>query len=565
MSAAGSAGPSVAGAGELVRPTAVARLMGLGSVFGKALRDSRRTALLLGGLYALITVASSSQIIIEFDTPAARQAMAAQLSALPPVFQGMLGEAIAIDTLGGFVAWRIFNFLPVMYGIWAIVALSGTLAGELARGSLDVLAATPLVRRRLAVEKVLAYLVALAATIGIIGIVSFVALNAMASLPGDAISAAAMAGHMVWLYLMILAPGAAAFAVAPFMGRGGALGAGALALFASFLVSSYAGLVPAFDAPRGLSYFTLTAGHRPLAGVWDWPAVGVLAAAVGGLLVVGIEVFARRDLLVPSGGGIKVPPLRLWVMGPFTRGLGERFPAALAWGAILGVFGLIIASSADQFVALLQSIPQMQDMIERIFPGQDILSAGGFLQIAFFQEGIIMVGLAAAVFVSGWASDEYERRLEVVLGTPIGRAAWALRSGASVFAAVGVTAGILMIGVAGGAAIEGEDPLGPALGVAVLGLYGMALAGIGLAVGGLVRPSLAGPVTLALGLGSYLWDLVGSILKWPTAVLDLALNRHLGRPMIGDPDVGGLILCVAIAVGGLLLCAAGMRWRDVGR
>jgi len=286
---------------------------------------------------------------------------------------------------------------------------------------------------------------------------------------------------------------------------------------------------------------------------------------VAGLLVVGIEVFARRDLLVPSGGRLRVPPLRLWVMGPFSRGLGERFPAALAWGAILAVFGVIIASSADQFVAMLQSIPQMKGMVERIFPGQDILSTGGFLQIAFFQEGIIIVGLAAAVFVSGWASDEAERRLEIVLGAPIGRAAWALRSGASVLVAVGVTAGMLMLSVAAGAALQGDDPFAPALGVAILGLYGMALAGIGLAVGGLVRPSLAGPVTLLLGLGFYLWDLVGSILRWPEVVLDLALNRHLGRPMIGDPDVGGLVLCVAIAVAGLLLCSLGMHRRDVGR
>ena len=52
-----------------------------------------------------------------------------------------------------------------MYGIWAIVALAGTLAGELAGGSLDVVASTPLVRRRLAIEKVLAYLALLAVSV----------------------------------------------------------------------------------------------------------------------------------------------------------------------------------------------------------------------------------------------------------------------------------------------------------------------------------------------------------------------------------------------------------------
>lgn len=565
MTAAGAAERPAPVATRLEHPSTVKRLLGLGSVFGKSIRDSRRITIGLGLLYAIIVAVVASQIATEFDTAAKRQLMAAQFQALPAVFQGMLGRAIGIETLGGFISWRALNFLPVIYGIWAIVALAGTLAGELARGSLDVVASTPLVRRRLAIEKVLAFLVLLAVTVAIIGIATFASTSAFATLPGDEVSPGAVAGHMVWLYLMILLPGAAAFAVAPFVGRGGALGVGAVVLFASFVVSAYADTVPAFDALRGASYFQLTTGHRPMAGTWDWPAIGILAVVATGLLTAGIEAFARRDMLVPGGGRLPVPRIPMWVMGPFTRGLGERFPAALVWGAFLGLFGIVLASSADEFVAQIGKIPQIVHMMTQLFPNADILSTAGFLQLAFFEEGIIILGLAAAAFVGGWASDESERRLEVVLAAPIGRFGWAIRSAASVLAAIVVTTGVLALAVAAGAVAQGDDPVRPAIGVSVLGLYGMALAGIGLAVGGLMRPSLAGPVVVGVALGSYLFDLVGTILRWPDAVLDLALNRHLGRPMIGDVDEAGMVLLAAIALGGVFLCALGMRRRDIGR
>ncbi len=549
----------------LERPSIGKRLFGLGSVFGKSVRDGRVLAIALGLLFAAIILATTSQIAAQFDTVAARELMAAQLTALPPIFQGMLGAPVGIDHLGGFISWRALNFIPVMYGIWAIVALAGTLAGELAGGSLDVVASTPLARRRLATEKVLAYLALLAVSVLLIGLATYVATNAFATLPGDAVPAGPVAASMLLTFLMILAPGAVAFAVAPFLGRGGALGTGAGVLFASFIVASYADTVPAFDAVRWASYFDLTKGHRPLAGTWDWPAVGILAAAVAVLLVAGVEAFARRDLLVPSGGRIPVPRVRLWIRGPLTRGLGERFPGALVWGALLGLFGIILASSANVFVEQLSKIPQITRMITQLFPDADILSTAGFLQLAFFEDGIIVMGLAAAFFVGGWASDETERRLEVVLAAPIGRFAWAIRSAASVLGALVVTTGVLVIAVALGTAAQGDDPIRPAIGVSIVGLYGMALAGIGLAVGGLVRPSLAGPVTLVLGLAFFLYDLVGSILEWPSQIMDLALNRHLGRPMVGQIDGFGVVLCVVLALGGVLLCALGMRRRDIGR
>ena len=41
---------------------------------------------------------------------------------------------------------------------------------------------------------------------------------------------------------------------------------------------SYASLSPVIDALSPLSFFTWTAGHRPMAGVTDWPSVALLAA-----------------------------------------------------------------------------------------------------------------------------------------------------------------------------------------------------------------------------------------------------------------------------------------------
>ena len=97
----------------LLRPTLRARLLGLGSVFGKAFRDSRRAGIVIGGLFGLVSLVTASQIATQFDSIAARLEVATQLQGLPPVFQGMLGEPIGIEHLGGFLSWRILNFLQI--------------------------------------------------------------------------------------------------------------------------------------------------------------------------------------------------------------------------------------------------------------------------------------------------------------------------------------------------------------------------------------------------------------------------------------------------------------------
>jgi ABC-2 type transport system permease protein len=549
----------------LTPPSLRARLLGLGSIFGKAFRDSRRTALVLGAVFALVFVATGGQIAQQFSTAAERLVFAAQLQSLPPIFQGMLGEPIRIETLGGFLSWRLLNFMPVTFGIWTVVAMSGLLAAELGRGSMDLLAASPISRWRLALQKLAGYLAALSLALVVMVVGMVVAFAAFSKLPGDSVGFDAILSEAVWLAAMIVFPGAVAFAVAPILGRNQALGLGAVVLFASFVVHGFASSVSAFETIQPLSYFSLTADHRPLAGRSDWPALALLLGVSAALLAVGLAAFARRDLLVAVGGRVRWPSIGLWLREPFTRALGERFVSAVVWGAGLALFGFIIAGSADDFVATLGSIPQVVAMIKQIFPNENILSTGGFIQLAFFSEAILVVTLAAGGFVAGWASDEQERRLELVLGTPVSRTRGALRRALAVMVAIAVMTAVMAVGVAIGASTQTGDFAGAIVGLSVLGLYGMALAAIGLAVGGLVRPSLAAGTTIVLGIGFYLLDLIGSILDLPDAVVDLALNRHLGRPILGSYDEPGLVLLGGIIVGGIALCVLGMRRRDIGR
>ena len=122
------------------------RIYGFGSVFAKGLRDSRWAILGSGLGLGLLAFFTASQVAIQFPTAADRLGLVATSQDLPPVLVGMLGDPINVDKLGGFLSWRVTNLLPVILGIWSILALSGTLASEARRGSLDLLVVTPLSR-----------------------------------------------------------------------------------------------------------------------------------------------------------------------------------------------------------------------------------------------------------------------------------------------------------------------------------------------------------------------------------------------------------------------------------
>jgi ABC-2 type transport system permease protein len=550
--------------------SAFSRIYGLGSVYAKTLRDSRLALIIVAGLIGIFLLSSGIAFGEAYTTIESRLELKALVSALPPAMAGVYGNPFpsAIETLGGSIAWKTAASLGLMAALWSVLALSGTIASEVRRGSIEFVATTPLGKRRIALEKLAAHVTGMAIVVLVTTLCTYVA-GTFGTLPGDAISWTSAFAFGLWVGIVALASGSVAFALAPFIGRGASAAiAGAVLLFGYF-ANGYQEAAPAFAPFANLTWWGWTVHHQPLVNSFDWASLVPPVVVIVVLLTVGVVAFARRDLgAVQRIPWPRMPSFALGLGGPLTRSLGERLPLAFWWGIGIGLLGFVFGAAAPSFSQTLAGLsPDTLAIFRAAFPQVDIMSgAGAFLQIAFITFGLILAGFATATLVRGWASDETDGRLELLLATPLSRARWAFRGGLGLYAAIAFMTLVIMVGIGiGSLSAGGSDVTTPIVGTLVLGLYALALAGIGVAFGGLFTTSFAGEIIALLVILTFVIDTVVPALKAPDWIQQLALTAHLGHPMVGVWDWPGMGLLAAIAVGGLLLGTWGVNRRDVQR
>ncbi len=538
------------------------RLYGFGSVYGKTIRDSRLSFIIAAGLLGGMALLMGAALPTLFPTAAARADVDSLIGAMPASMVNLFGKPVGLGTLGGYMTWKYGAIFAMGTILWSIFALSGTLATEARRGSLDFIATTPLGKRRVAIEKVAAHLTLLWLTMAILSVAAS-ASSVLFGDPaqGDTITLVSSLGFGLWIGLLAMCFGGLAFLLAPVLGRAGSAGIAGMAMVILWLANGLEGM----DALAAISPFRWTSDHIALVGQYDWPSlvpVGVLGVV---FLVGGVALFVRRDLGVTAGLSLpKLPGSVLGVHGPLSRAFGDQLPRALAWGIGLGLVGAMLASIVGPMSAQIQEDTALLPTFQAIFPNFDLASAGGFLQL-FAELMFIAIGFAAATFVSKWASDEEDDRLEMILATPMTRTKWVVAGGVSALLGVVVATVLFALGMGLGASSGDVSATAPMLGTAVLGLFAAAIVGVGFAVGGLFRTSLAAEIAALVVVATYLVDLVGPPLGLPDWLHQLALTSHLGQPMVGIWDPAGMIACVVIAVGGIALGAWGMRRRDVAR
>jgi len=183
--------------------------------------------------------------------------------------------------------------MPALFLVAAVGHGAGTLAGEEERGTIDLLLSSPLSRTRVALEKLAAMCVELAA----LGVVLWLALWVGARAFSMEVSVAHLASATALLVVLALAYGAIAFMVAAATGRKTlAIGLTVALAVGAYLVNSLASLVEVLEPFQKATPFYHYAVADPLRqGLDPWHTLFLLAVGAGAAAA-GVLLFDRRDL-----------------------------------------------------------------------------------------------------------------------------------------------------------------------------------------------------------------------------------------------------------------------------
>lgn len=242
-----------------------------------------------------------------YDTLAEQSEQFEQLlRSYPPELIAFFGEASSLLTPEGYLTLEFFSYMPLIIGIFAVLAGSGLLASDEENGTLDLVMAHPISRTVLFVGRLLAFL---AATIGILTIIWLGFIIAMNWSTLD-VAPRDMAFPFLSLLAVLVLFGSLALVLSMVLPsrRSAAMISGVL-MVASFFITSLARIDENLERLARFSPLNYYQSGEAINGLNSTWFFGLLAASLIFSLVAW-WLFQRRDIRVGGEGGWLLPSLR---------------------------------------------------------------------------------------------------------------------------------------------------------------------------------------------------------------------------------------------------------------
>ena len=498
------------------------------------------------GLLVLVTVASTKSL---YPTPESLREVAA-VTKDNPAASALNGPPIALDTLGGQVAYQTGAAALTAVGLMSLLLTSRLTRGEEDSGRLELIRAAPVGR-----DAPLAAAVLVVAGVNVVTGVATALILLAEGLPmaGSAAFGASLA--VLGLVFVGLTAVTAQVTENPRV----ASGLSGAVLAAAYVVRA------AGDASGGGWSWASPVGWaqkvRPYAGETWWP-LGLCLVVALGFVAASAELAHRRDF----GGGLIAPG-----RGPAQAAPTLRNPIGLAVRLQRGVVlwwaaGLLVMAGASGFL-----VSSIEDFVSDNQAVEDIIvkSGGATLSDSFLGTILLFCALGAAgaavQITLRLRSEETAARAEAILATPVPRWRWTGSHVcvALVGSALGLVAAGLGLGATAAVALGDAGTLPRTLVAALAYLPAVwSLVGIVLALFG-VSPRWVG---LAWGVWAF-WMVIatfGSLLDPPALVLDLSPFEHTSlvpaQTLTFLPLVGILLVTAILGAIGFL----GTQHRDIG-
>jgi ABC-2 type transport system permease protein len=499
-------------------------------------------------------------------TPAERAAFAQQMTLLGAQLSYMLPFPVHIDTLAGYLEWRWFGTLVIIFGIWAAISASGSGRGDEERGLVEQWLAAGVGRARYLITRVAVF--AAIATI----VIAAMQISILLSAGGEPLPAGELLAMGVNLLAATLCCYGIALVIAQLVTTRRAAGGIAAGLLIALFLINGAGRTADLGAVRWLSPFYLFERSRPLTqgGALDPVGIGALLGAAVVLITIGIVTFARRDLGATALPGTsresratrspsRDPLLRLPVLGPLRQ---QRIWVA-AWLVGFVALSASLISITRTIVDSLTSseVPFLRAYFDRA--GLGVYDS--FVGVIWLSTAMLLLSIYAIVQVAGWSADDAEGRLATILSAPVSHARVILERLATLLVAVGLiaaTSAVAVYVVAGGQGIT-LDGGRVALAAALLLTIPFAFGSIGQFVSA-SRPRLAVVALSAVAVFSYFVQQFVPLFGLPDWVANLSLYTLYGTPMSGDIKWAGVAGLVGIGVVATAASLVALRRRDVG-
>ena len=505
--------------------------------------------------------------LIAGHTPQEHAALGATMSALAAQLVVFFPPPLRPDTVAGYVQFRGFNFMAILFAVWALASATGFARGDEEKGLIESELATGTARILLVASRVVGFAVAvvIASAAGAVGFVAGAASGQESvelSRVLEAVAVLAALGVACYaISLLVSQLTAARFATAA---------AGAV-LLALFFLNSLSRVFSWLSTWRWLSPFRYYDLSQPLppGGTFDTLGFVILIAIAAAASAAAAIAFWRRDL---GGALVRVPSrpskprfevaAAPWWRYPVVRGLYERRLGILAWSAGMAALALVFVSLTRTIVNVLLSIPTLLPYLS-IFVHRQLYPA--VLGYTWLNVAQLLFAALAITHVARWSAEDVDGRLEMTLSAPYSRAAVVLERMAALVAVAVVVAAVSGVTLYVASHANGIDLNVPRLLAASLMLvpFVLVFAGAGSLLAS-INPRAAVGLLGAFAFASYLDTELGTIFKLPLWLQDLSAFKLYGTPLLTGVNWRNVTLMALLAIAGLGSSILLMQRRDVG-